>query len=213
RRIDTLSTYVNKKANVYALGKLLPTATWGNFQPQSDCRNELCNPATNEPVIIWTVRHITTSWFARNSEPERQASITVIPVSQSVAEQYALLLAGLCTPPLKYTGDSVNAVRAIKWQSERGSSEPILFNDVYDARDVFTNKKDMPHIIATELQKSDLVLLEGKLTRYPAQDEEKKWTVKRVQMELLAISLLASGVIQDNHKTVGGMREISGLHI
>ncbi|KAF8136452.1 hypothetical protein EV363DRAFT_1120863, partial [Boletus edulis] len=191
QRIETLSMYVNQKANVYALGKLLPTATWGIFQPQNDCRNELCNPATNEPVIIWTVGHIATSWFARNGEPERQASITVIPVSQSLAEQYALLLAGLSTPPLSAVFYYLStAVRAIKWQSERGSSDPTLFDEVYDARDVFTNKKDMPHIVATELQKNDLVLLEGKMTRYPAQDEDKKWTLKRVQMELLAVSLL-----------------------
>ncbi|KAF8447507.1 hypothetical protein L210DRAFT_850004, partial [Boletus edulis BED1] len=215
RRIKTLSSYINKDANVYALGKLLPTATWGIFQPQADRRNEMCDPATNDPIIIWTVGHVASSWFTKNGEPERQASLTVVPVSHSLAEQYTLLLAALSTPPLSasHIPLSLNGVRAIKWQSEKGSSEPILFDEVYDARDVFTNKKDMPHIAATELQKNDLVLLEGKITRYRTQDEDKKWTLLRVQMELLAVSLLSCAVLQDSRKPISGIREISGLRI
>ncbi|KAF8133834.1 hypothetical protein EV363DRAFT_1295276 [Boletus edulis] len=176
QRIKTLSSYINKDAIVYALGKLLPTTTWGIFQPQANRRNELCDPATNDPIIIWTVGHVASSWFTKN-------------------------------------GDSLNGVRAIKWQSEKGSSEPILFDEVYNARDVFTNKKDMPHITATELQKNDLVLLEGKITRYRTQDEDKKWTLLHVQMELLAVSLLSCAVLQDSQKPISGIREISGLRI
>ncbi|KAG6373151.1 hypothetical protein JVT61DRAFT_6766 [Boletus reticuloceps] len=156
--------------------------------------------------------HVATLWFTRDREPEQQASITIIPVSQSLTEQYVLLLAGLATPPSKYTGDSVNAVCTIKWQSERCSTEPTLFDQVYDACDVFTNKSQMPHILATELWKNNLVLLKGKIIRYQAQDKEKKWTLLCVQMELLAVFLLSCAVITDS-QNVGGIREISRLRI
>ncbi|KAF8125573.1 hypothetical protein EV363DRAFT_1175744, partial [Boletus edulis] len=92
-------TYINKEAKIYSLSNLLPTATWGAFIPLTDHSNELCNPSTNLPVIMWTVRHIATTWFIRNGEPERQASITVIPLSQNLLEQYNLLVGGLSLPP------------------------------------------------------------------------------------------------------------------
>ncbi|KAF8125574.1 hypothetical protein EV363DRAFT_1117507, partial [Boletus edulis] len=66
------------------------------------------------------------------------------------------------------------------------------FEQVYDACNVFTNKKDMPEYPVTDLKKNDLVLMEGRITKYHAKDRENKWTLQRVQMELAAISLLHS---------------------
>ncbi|KAG6378305.1 hypothetical protein JVT61DRAFT_14025 [Boletus reticuloceps] len=209
-RLQQLSTYVNKEANVYALGKLLPTATWGAFLPLADHQNELCNPSTNKPLTVWTVGHIATTWFARNGEPERQASIAVVPLSQSLIEQYNLLVGGLLIPP-SHTTDSVGAVRAVKWQSEKGSSMPTLFEEVFDAREVFTNKKDMPDYLVTDLKKNDLVLIEGKVTKYRAKDEHNKWSLQHVQMELAAISLLHSNDYQ--HGPASNAHDIMGLHI
>ncbi|KAG6382099.1 hypothetical protein JVT61DRAFT_742 [Boletus reticuloceps] len=209
-RLQQLSTYVNKEANVYALGKLLPTATWGAFLPLADHQNELCNPATNQPLVVWTVGHIATTWFTRNGEPEKQASITVVPLSQKLIEQYNLLIGGLSVPPSHTTG-SIGAVRAVKWQSEKGSDTLTLFEEVYDARNVFTNKKDMPGYLVTDLKKNDLVLIEGRFTKYRTKDEENKWSLQRVQMELDAISLLHSNNYQ--HSQASNARDILGLHI
>ena len=63
RRINTLSQYVNKTANVYTLGHILLSATWGKYQPSNDHSKELCNPVTNKVVVIWIVGHIITTWF------------------------------------------------------------------------------------------------------------------------------------------------------
>ena len=100
RRINTLSSFVDKQAHVYALGRILSTATWGKYAPFTDHRSELCNPITNEPIVIWTVGHVASTWFERNGELEKQASITVIPLSDSLQSQTSKLLNGLAYPPL-----------------------------------------------------------------------------------------------------------------
>ncbi|KAG6376681.1 hypothetical protein JVT61DRAFT_1690 [Boletus reticuloceps] len=210
-RLQKLSEYVNKEANIYALGKLLPTATWGTFQPLADRRDQLCNPSTNEPLIVWTVGHITTTWFTRNGEPEKQVSICVIPLSQSLADQYNKLVGGLSLPQADAL-QPLGAVRAIKWQSEKGSTEPTLFDEVYNAREVFANKKDMLYYPVTDLKKNDLALMEGKITKYRSKDSDNKWSLQRVQMELTAILLLHCNECEQTEYALNS-REITGLHI
>ncbi|KAG2148933.1 hypothetical protein DEU56DRAFT_729896, partial [Suillus clintonianus] len=77
-RLKTLSEYSNAKANIYALGKLLPTATWGPYKPINDRSKILCDPATGEPLTIWVVGRIAKMWFMKQGKPENQASITAI---------------------------------------------------------------------------------------------------------------------------------------
>ncbi|KAF8439782.1 hypothetical protein L210DRAFT_867482 [Boletus edulis BED1] len=192
KRVTTLSSFINKEAHIYALGKILSSATWGRYQPMKDHRSQLCNPVTNEPIQIWTVGHVASSWFQRNGEPERYASLTVIPLSESVGRQTMRLLNGLATPPIEVIDDSAYSVRAIKWQSLKGSDEPVLFNAAYDARELLLAKKKMESYPITEIKKDDLVLLETKMTRYPVKNSDNKWGDYRTQMELLAVSLLHS---------------------
>lgn len=97
--IEKLSSYVNKQANIYALGCLLPTATWGVYQPFKDHSRELCNPITNEPITIWIVGHIASTWFTHGNVPEKQASVTIVPLSDALATQSTRLIARLTVPP------------------------------------------------------------------------------------------------------------------
>lgn len=97
--INKLSSYVNKQANIYALSCLLPTATWGVYQPFNDHLCELCNPVTNESITIWIISHITSTWFVHGSMPEKQVSITIIPLSDALASQSTQLIMGLTVPP------------------------------------------------------------------------------------------------------------------
>lgn len=98
RRLRELSVYVNKKSETYALAKLPPTATWGTYMPGDDHRKELCNPTTNKPLVIWIVGHIVSLWFARNGIPERQGSITVLPLSTELGKQGVRLLSMFSNP-------------------------------------------------------------------------------------------------------------------
>ncbi|KAF8426459.1 hypothetical protein L210DRAFT_3312358, partial [Boletus edulis BED1] len=66
----------------------------------------------------------------------------------------------------------------------------VLFDAVYDARDAFANKKDAGCYPVAELKKSDLVLMESKITKYRTKDADSKWALQRVQTELRAVSLL-----------------------
>lgn len=100
RRLRKLSEYTNPKASVYALGKLLPTATWGQYKPINDRSKVLCDPATGEPLTIWIVGSIAKMWFAKSGVPENQASITIMPLSKTLAQQSAILLAKLSNPAL-----------------------------------------------------------------------------------------------------------------
>ncbi|KAF8451060.1 hypothetical protein L210DRAFT_791156, partial [Boletus edulis BED1] len=96
--INTLSSFVNREANVYALGSILPTATWGSYEPFQDHRHQLCNPLTNIPIVVWMVGHIGSMWFLKQGKPEKQAAVTVIPLSHSLAAQTTRLLGGLANP-------------------------------------------------------------------------------------------------------------------
>lgn len=99
-RLEQLSVYINKAADIYALPRLLPTATWGTYQPGNDQRNSLCNPATNRPITIWIIGHIVSVWFAKDGVPDRQGSVTIVPLSTELTEQTGQLLARLSGPTL-----------------------------------------------------------------------------------------------------------------
>ena len=89
----------------------------------------------------------------------------------------------------------------------------VLFDDVYDAREVFASKSEMPYYSVTDLKKNDLVLLETKLTKYRVQGTDKtKWNHQCVQFEMLAISLLYSADELAMGKSAQS-KEIVGLHI
>lgn len=89
----------------------------------------------------------------------------------------------------------------------------VLFDDVYDAREVFTSKSEMPYYSVTNLKKNDLVLLETKLTKYHVQGTDKmKWNHQYVQFEMLVISLLYSADELAMGKSAQS-KEIVGLHI
>lgn len=74
--------------------------------------------------------------------------------------------------------------------------------DVYDARDVFTSKKEMPLYPADELKKNDLVLLESKIMHYRVKNADNKWTSQHVQMEMVVISLLSTADTGDEDVNV-----------
>lgn len=100
RRLHKLSQYVNAKASVYTLAKLLPTATWGQYKPVNDRSKVLCDPATGDPITIWIVGRIGKMWFTKHGIPENQASLTIVPLSKTLAQQSALLLAKFSNPML-----------------------------------------------------------------------------------------------------------------
>ena len=97
--IEKLSSYVNKQANVYTLSCLLPTTTWGVYQPFKDHSRKLCNPITNEPITIWIIGHIASTWFTCGNMPEKQVLVTIIPLSDALAMQSTRLIARLTVPP------------------------------------------------------------------------------------------------------------------
>jgi hypothetical protein len=150
RRINTLSKYVNESANVYTLGNVLPTATWGKYHPSNDHSKELCNPTMNEVVVIWIVGHIVSTWFQCDGfPPEKQASITIMPLSDELRNEMARLLAGLSIPresmySLSFVNCSITSVkasintslaiiRAIKWQTAKGDVNPVsLIRHTYE---------------------------------------------------------------------------------
>ncbi|KAG2109791.1 hypothetical protein BD769DRAFT_1392410 [Suillus cothurnatus] len=189
--LHKLSEYTNPKASVYALGKLLPTTTWGQYKVIRDCSKVLCNPATGEPITIWVVGKIAKMWFTKFGIPENQASITIMPLSKTLAQQSAILLAKLSSPAL--TPQSTQIVRAMKWQNGKNSSvdtKAILFDAVYDARPEGSLKTydERPLWSLSDLKPGDLILLEMKMTCYMKKVDDK-WE-SHGQYEMMAISLL-----------------------
>lgn len=147
RRLRKLSQYENAKANIYALAKLLPTATWGQYKPVNDRSKVLCDPATGDPITIWAVGKIAKMWFTKRGIPEKQATLTIVPLSKTLAQQSALLLAKFSNPVLSkllylstfsadidtgVTQQTSHVIRAIKWKNSKSDDPSSEVNDLYD---------------------------------------------------------------------------------
>ncbi|KIN94432.1 hypothetical protein M404DRAFT_35058 [Pisolithus tinctorius Marx 270] len=100
-RIKILSTYCNSDANTFGLRCILPTATWGMTDPYEDHSKVLCNPSTNEPINIWLLGHITSTWFMKNSAPDSQCSITILSLSSKLGQYANRLLSEFSSPKLR----------------------------------------------------------------------------------------------------------------
>lgn len=75
-------------------------------------------------------------------------------------------------------------------------------------------KEDMPTYPISDIKKDDLVLMESKITRYRIKGMDNKWSHQRVQMELLAVSLLHSADLNVNNTVKQSvLGHVSGLHI
>ncbi|KAI6001856.1 hypothetical protein EDD15DRAFT_2361184 [Pisolithus albus] len=191
-RLQTLSTYENPAANVYALARIPFPSTWGKNDPYTNHSKILCNPTSDEPILLWIVGHISSTWFMRNNEPDRQCSVTIVPLSKDLSHYANRLICGFSSPPLPLLEDSARLVRSTRWQSPRQGESPALFSSVYDAREVFCAKNEMMPYSAMELKKKDLVLMEMRLCRYFIKDDSNRYSQHRAQFELHAVSLLHS---------------------
>lgn len=167
-------------------------AQWGRSDPYTDHSKILCNPVTDEPILIWMVGHISSTWFLRNHEPDRQCSVTIVPISKTAGRCANQLICGFSQPQLPAADESLSLIRATRWQSSRQGEPATLFSSVYDAREVFCSKSEMLAYPATHLKKKDLVLLEARLIRYFLKDDKGRYSHFRAQFELHAISLLHS---------------------
>ncbi|KAG2739181.1 hypothetical protein P692DRAFT_201811669 [Suillus brevipes Sb2] len=193
-QLKALSEYTNPKAHIYAFGKLLPTATWGPYKPINDRSKILCDPATGEPLTIWVVGHIAKMWFMKQGNPESQASITVMPLSQTLGKQSSLLLTKFSNPVLnefKSTDHKYDPGDEMAENKGGDRSIRFLFDAVYDTRKAGSLKtySERPMWKLTDLKPGDLILLEMKMTWYSRKGEDNKWQ-SRAQYEMLAISLL-----------------------
>ncbi|KAF8120866.1 hypothetical protein EV363DRAFT_1302647 [Boletus edulis] len=209
RRIDVISHFANDNANVYALGKIPLISTWGTYSPMNDHTNEICNPNTNEPIIVWIVGHLTSVWFIRQGEPDRQASITVMPLSDALADQGTRMISAM-------SDGTVKPFRVTRWQSSAADEIPQLFDAVYDAREVLRPKLQMETYPTSDLKKHDLVVVEVIISKYrtkdgTGKDGNMKWSGHRAQYELQAIYLLNSADTESstvNERAVSKLQDI-----
>ncbi|KAG1875261.1 hypothetical protein C8R48DRAFT_769273 [Suillus tomentosus] len=188
-----LAEYCNSKANIYALGKLLPMVTCGQYQPVNDHSKILCNPATGKPLTVWVVSRIAKMWFMKSGMPENLALLMIMLLFRSLAQQSATLLAKMLNPILNVNQQSTQVIWAIKWQNGKkndGETEAVLFDAVYDIRAEGSLKtySKRPLWSLADLKPRDLVLLEMKMTKYSTKIEDK-WH-SRMQYEMIVILLL-----------------------
>lgn len=210
-RLNAISSFQNLQANIFSLPHLLPTACWGKNDPYTDRGKLLCNLTTNEPVMIWIVGHISSTWFMKNNEPDRQCSVTIVPLSKAITRHATQLLSGFSEPKLPSVDDMLMVIRATHWQSSKQGEAPTLFTSVYDARDVLRAKTEMSPYPPMLLKKKDLVLLEVRLSRYFVKGDGARYSQHRAQFELHAISLLHSYDEDDEEQSSD--QDIADLHI
>ncbi|KAI5981378.1 hypothetical protein EDD15DRAFT_2129031, partial [Pisolithus albus] len=180
-----LSTYENPTADVYSLVHIPLSACWGKNDPYTNRSKILCNPATDEPILIWLLGCISSMWFMRNSEPDRQCSVTIVSLSRDLSCYANRLICGFSSPP-------IHMLPLISILTFPFILAPTLFSSAYDAREVFCAKSDMMPYPAMELKRKDLVLVEMRLCRYFTKDDSNRYSQYRAQFELNAVSLLHS---------------------
>ncbi|KIN98404.1 hypothetical protein M404DRAFT_31407 [Pisolithus tinctorius Marx 270] len=154
-RIEKLMAFENPRSNIYSLATLLPTASWGQNDPYSDRSKMLCNPVSNKPILIWMVGHVSATWFLRNGQPDRQCSVTIVPLSKHLCQQALRLRSGFSHPPLPSADTPPSVVRASHWQSSKHGEMSSLFSSVYNAREVFQAKTQSQRYTTTERKKKD----------------------------------------------------------
>ncbi|KAI6004019.1 hypothetical protein EDD15DRAFT_2222031 [Pisolithus albus] len=191
-RLETLSVYENQTANVYSLARLPPSACWGKNDPYTNRSKVLCNPATDDAILIWVIGHISSMWFLKNNEPDRQCSVTIVPLSRDLGRYANRLICGFSSPPLPLLEESPLLIRGSRWQSSKAGERATLFSSVYDAREIFCAKSEMMPYSAMDLKRKDLVLMEMKLCRYFLKDDNNRYSQHRAQFELNAVSILHS---------------------
>ncbi|KIO05051.1 hypothetical protein M404DRAFT_25678 [Pisolithus tinctorius Marx 270] len=213
RRLQMLSTYSNVDANTFALGHLLPNATWGTTTAFDDRSKLLCNPKTNEPINIWILGHISSTWFLKNGDPDNQCSVTVLLLSSNLGQYANQLVSEFSTPMLPINEFDSGLIRAVRWQSPKGGGAPILFNSIYDAWKILKSKSSMQKLDISCLEKRALILVETHLQRYRQKDEKGRWTIARAQFELQAIYLLQDPWVPEAQTSSDTGVEIAGLEI
>ncbi|KAG2136222.1 hypothetical protein BD769DRAFT_1385336 [Suillus cothurnatus] len=62
-------------------------------------------------------------WFMKQGNPEKQATVTIMPLSQTLAKQSGLLLTKFSNPILSLNKQSIDIIRAMKWQNAKNSEE------------------------------------------------------------------------------------------
>ncbi|KIN94897.1 hypothetical protein M404DRAFT_34600 [Pisolithus tinctorius Marx 270] len=213
KRIKTLSTYSNPDANTFALGCILPTAMWGATDPYKDRSKVLCNPSTNQPINIWVLGHITSTWFLKNGAPNNQCSVTVLSLSSKLGQYVNLLLSEFSVPSPPINEYDHGLVQTVRWQSSKSGGDTVLFNSIYDAREILKNKSAMTKLDISYLEKRALVLLECHLNCYHQKDDHGRWTISKAQFELQAIYLLQDPCHPNPDQASNSGVEIAGLAI
>ncbi|KAH7904423.1 hypothetical protein BJ138DRAFT_1119428 [Hygrophoropsis aurantiaca] len=141
---------------------------------------------------LWITGHLTRVQFIYDNALAKLASISIALLSKELSRQIANMMAKLCKPTQATISKGWAELRAIKWQSTKngdgGSSEPRLFDAVFDAWKRLQPKNKMKFYSPLDLKKRDLVLVEAHLTRYNVK-EENKWN-PRTQLEFHVISIL-----------------------
>ncbi|KIN94055.1 hypothetical protein M404DRAFT_35428 [Pisolithus tinctorius Marx 270] len=210
RCLQTLSTYSNVDTNTFALRHLLANASWGMTTAFDDHSKLLCNPKTNEPINIWILGHISSTWFIKNDEPDNQCSMTILPLSSDLGQYANQLILALSTPALHMSyicSFSVNVFDTGLIHT------PILFNSIYDARVILRSKSSMQKLDISYLEKRALILVETHLEWYHQKDDNGCWTISRAQFELQAIYLLQEPCVPEAQKSNKTSIEITGLEI
>ncbi|KIO06635.1 hypothetical protein M404DRAFT_24349 [Pisolithus tinctorius Marx 270] len=195
------------------LNRILPTATWGTTDPYEDCSKVLCNPSSNEPINIWILSHITSTWFMKNGAPDNQCSVTILTLSSKLGQYTNHLLSEFSSPKLPINEFDHGLRQAIQWQSPRNRGATVLFSSIYDAWEILKSKSAMTKLDISHLQKHALVLLETHLNCYHQKDENGRWTISKAQFELEAVYLLQDPYLLDPEQNNDSGVEITGLAI
>ncbi|EGN97732.1 hypothetical protein SERLA73DRAFT_154032 [Serpula lacrymans var. lacrymans S7.3] len=124
--------------------------------------------------------HILKVWFTYDNEPDRKATVGVVPLSSETADKVTTILFNF-----------------LRWTA-------TLCDTIYDAQDAFCDKKNMLQYHALDLKIGDLVLMEVNIVHYKIKTDERqkalnRWVVYWTHLEFMRLSLLyCSNTTQEN---------------
>ncbi|EGO23323.1 hypothetical protein SERLADRAFT_409683 [Serpula lacrymans var. lacrymans S7.9] len=156
-RIHHFVNFASDAVNIYSISKLPRHFTWGP-----------------ERAIVG---HILKVWFTYDNEPDRKATVGVVPLSSETADKVTTILFNLSAMD-DLVDKGLKDIKAIKWQSRlvRGQNLPVR----------------------------DLVLMEVNIVHYKIKTDERqkalnRWVVYWTHLEFMRLSLLyCSNTTQEN---------------
>ncbi|KAH7904717.1 hypothetical protein BJ138DRAFT_1130846 [Hygrophoropsis aurantiaca] len=210
RRVKFCEMFAGEDALTYSIDVMPSTMTWGPKEAYKNLSDTICAgpPGEKKPVTLWIVGQATNVYYMKSStEYADQANIRILPTILSSGKKVSDMMTKLSNPPSNADETGGGVLRVSVWQSKfinGAKAEPIPFSEVYDAREGYKDKSEMPVLSLGDIKQRDLILIECSMKRFSTERKRyQTWDKWRAFLNLKAVSLIATA--PELPRDIGGL--------